>query len=84
MENIQVHSELGKLWLAIHPTNSDSRSVNWLRNHFPKRVFVRHLVAARMQYVLSMDEIKSIEEKIRRGEYTIHAWGTPGSIQVFF
>lgn len=84
MKDVTVHTGLGKTWLTVHPTNSDRKSANWLRNHFPQRAFTRHLIAARMQYVLSMDEIKSIEEKIKRGEYTIHAWGTPGSIQVFF
>jgi hypothetical protein len=84
MKDVTVHTGLGGTWLTVHPTNSDNRSANWLRNHFPLKTFTRHLVAARMRYGLSMDEIKSIGGQIKRGEYSLHAWGTPGSIQVFF
>ena len=38
----------------------EKKKVAFICSNFPKRNFIRHLVAARINYGLSMDEIKEI------------------------
>ena len=55
----------GKMTIKITSDNiGEKKKIAYILNNFPKRKFIRHLVAARIAHGLSMSDIQEIKKGI--------------------